>query len=146
MQPSVPLVARTSDHQKLLNRTGENRKNGKRFSEEYAMAAREGNGGNGSDPRVRFESGLPAHIMAIDATWLRDCVINDVSDMDATLTIPASIERLRLEEFFLVLSSTGPAYRRCSLAWVNGNQIGVRFLFQKGRKERSSYDPEKIVH
>jgi hypothetical protein len=110
------------------------------------MAARKGNGRNGSDPRVRFESGLPAHIMAIDATWLRDCIVNDVSDMEATLTIPASIERLRLEEFFLVLSSTGPAYRRCSLAWVNGNQIGVKFHLKKGEKLRPSYDPEKVAH
>jgi hypothetical protein len=47
---------------------------------------------NGSAPRVRFENGLPAHIMAIDATWRRDCAVNDVSDMEATLTITASIE------------------------------------------------------
>jgi hypothetical protein len=107
------------------------------------MAARRG---HSSDPRVSFENGLPAHIMAIDATWRRDCAVNDVSDMEATLTITASIEGLQLKEFFLLLSSTGLAYRRCSLAWVNGNQIGVKFLFQKGKKGRSSYDPEKLVH
>jgi hypothetical protein len=72
--------------------------------------------------------------MAIDGTWRRDCAVNDVSDMEATLTITASIEGLQLNEFFLLLSSTGLAYRRCSLAWVNGNQIGVKFLFQKGKK------------
>jgi hypothetical protein len=65
--------------------------------------------------------------------------------MDATLTITASIEGLQLKEFFLLLSSTGLAYRRCSLAWVNGNQVGVKFLFQKGKKS-PSYDPEKFVH
>jgi hypothetical protein len=50
--------------------------------------------GNGSDPRVSFENGLLAHIMAIDGTWRRDCAVNDVSDMEATLTITASIEGL----------------------------------------------------
>jgi hypothetical protein len=53
------------------------------------MAARRA---NGSDLRVSFENGLPAHIMAIDATWRRDCTVNDVLDMEATLTITASIE------------------------------------------------------
>jgi hypothetical protein len=67
------------------------------------MAARRG---NNSDPRVSFENGLPAHVMAIDATWRRDCTVNDVSDMEATLTITASIEGLHLKEFFLLLSST----------------------------------------
>jgi hypothetical protein len=109
------------------------------------MAARKG---NCSDTRVRFEHGLPAHIMAIDGTWRRDCVVNDVSEMEATLTVTASIEGLQLIEFFLLLSSTGLAYRRCSLAWVNGDQIGVKFLWQKGKKgsRRSSYDPEELVH
>ena len=42
--------------------------------------------------------------------------------------VGSSIEGLQLTEFFLVLSSTGLAYRRCQLAWVNGDQIGVIFL------------------
>jgi len=35
----------------------------------------------------------------------------------------------------LLLSSTGLAYRRCELAWVNGDQIGVNFL-KTGDKEK----------
>jgi hypothetical protein len=33
------------------------------------------------------------------------------------------------------LSSTGLAYRRCELAWVNGDQIGVNFL-KLGEKKK----------
>jgi hypothetical protein len=51
-------------------------------------------------------------MMAIDGTWRRDCVINDISDGDAKLTVNVSIEGLQLKEFFLLLSSTGLAYRR----------------------------------
>jgi hypothetical protein len=95
------------------------------------MAARKE---NCTDRRVTFENGLPAHLMAIDGTWRRDCVVNDVSETEASLTVDSSIEGLQLREFFLLLSSTGLAYRHCALAWVNGGQIGVKFLRQKGKK------------
>jgi len=78
--------------------------------------------------RVVFERGHAATIMAIDGTWGRPCVMLDVSDTGARLSIEGSIEGLQMSEFFLVLSSVGKAYRRCQLAWVNGNQVGVDFL------------------
>ncbi|WP_439372173.1 PilZ domain-containing protein [Bradyrhizobium sp. DASA03120] len=79
--------------------------------------------------RVVFERGIPAQMMGIDGTWRRDCTMEDVSDSGAKLTIDdGSVEGLHLKEFFLLLSSTGLAYRRCELAWVNGDQIGVNFL------------------
>ncbi|KRR18648.1 hypothetical protein [Bradyrhizobium retamae] len=90
---------------------------------------------NRPDRRVRFEHGVPAHLTAIDGTWRRDCTINDVSEVDATLTVNESIEGLNLRELFLLLSSTGLAYRHCSLAWVNGDQIGATFLRPKRRKK-----------
>ena len=43
---------------------------------------------------------------------------------------------LHLKEFFLLLSSTGLAYRRCELAWVNGDQIGVNFLKPSEKKKK----------
>jgi hypothetical protein len=88
--------------------------------------------------RVIFEHPVAAQLMAIDGTWRRDCSIEDVSDDGAKLTVGCSIEGLQLSEFFLVLSSTGLAYRRCKLAWVNGDQIGVIFLKRSkkpGRRE-----------
>ena len=77
--------------------------------------------------RVIFERGFAAHMMAIDGTWRRACTLEDVSDTGAKLTIEGSVEGLQLREFFLLLSSTGLAYRRCELAWVNGDQVGVYF-------------------
>jgi hypothetical protein len=73
-------------------------------------------------------------MMAIDGTWQRECTLNDVSDTGAKLTVASSIKGLSLKEFFLLLSSFGLAYRRCQLAWVNGDQIGVTFLKQKQGK------------
>jgi hypothetical protein len=45
---------------------------------------------------------------------------------------------LHLKEFFLLLSSTGLAYRRCELAWVNGDQIGVNFLKTGEKKKKTA--------
>ncbi|MBR0871572.1 PilZ domain-containing protein [Bradyrhizobium tropiciagri] len=86
--------------------------------------------------RVTFERGIPAHMMAIDGTWRRDCIMEDVSETGAKLSVDGSIEGLNLKEFFLLLSSTGLAYRRCELAWVNGDQIGVNFLKQGDKKKK----------
>jgi hypothetical protein len=44
---------------------------------------------------------------------------------------------LHLKEFFLLLSSTGLAYRRCELSWVNGDQIGVNFLKTGDKKKKT---------
>jgi hypothetical protein len=84
-----------------------------------------------SGPRFRFDHVRPARMMGIDGTWQRECTVRDVSDGGAKLTVGDSIEGLPLREFFLVLSSTGLAYRRCKLAWVNGDQIGVTFVRRK---------------
>ena len=87
--------------------------------------------------RVVFERGIPAHMMGIDGTWRRDCIMEDVSETGAKLTVDGSFEGLHLKEFFLLLSSTGLAYRRCELAGVNGDQIGVNFLKQGDKKKRA---------
>ena len=83
--------------------------------------------------RVVFERGIPAQMMGIDGTWRRE----DVSESGAKLTIDGSVEGLHLKEFFLLLSSTGLAYRRCELAWVNGDQIGVNFLKLGDKKKKA---------
>jgi hypothetical protein len=92
---------------------------------------------SGSGNRVVFERGIPAHMMGIDGTWRRDCTMEDVSESGAKLTIEGSVEGLHLKEFFLLLSSTGLAYRRCELAWVNGDQIGVNFLKMGDKKKKA---------
>src|SRR5664279_6376382 len=86
--------------------------------------------------RVTFERGIPAHMMGIDGTWRRECTMEDLSETGAKLTVEGSVEGLHLKEFFLLLSSTGLAYRRCELAWVNGDQIGVNFLKPNDKKKK----------
>lgn len=85
--------------------------------------------------RVAFERGYAANMMAIDGTWRRPCTMEDVSDTGARLTVGGSIESLNLNEFFLLLSTMGKAYRRCELAWVNGDQVGVYFLKPEVKKK-----------
>ena len=87
--------------------------------------------------RVVFERGYNAHMMAIDGTWRRACSLLDVSEDGARLAIEGSIVGLPLKEFFLLLSSPGLAYRRCELAWVNGDQVGVYFLKPGDKKKKS---------
>ena len=84
-----------------------------------------------------------AQLMAIDGTWRRECSIEDISEDGAKLTVGASIEGLQLTEFFMVLSSTGLAYRRCQLSWVNGDQIGVTFLRHRAAKKQARREPDK---
>jgi hypothetical protein len=86
--------------------------------------------------RITFERGIGAHMMGIDGTWRRDCTMEDISETGAKLTVDGSVEGLHLKEFFLLLSSTGLAYRRCELAWVNGDQLGVNFLKPADKKKR----------
>jgi hypothetical protein len=83
---------------------------------------------NVSSARVVFGRGYHVWIMAIDGTWRRSCLLNAVSAVDAELTLEGSIEGLHLKEFFLLLSSTGLAYRRCELVKVNGAELEIRFL------------------
>jgi hypothetical protein len=76
--------------------------------------------------------------MAIDGTWRRNCVLNGISATDAQLTLEGSIEGLNLKEFFLLLSSTGLAYRRCELVRVNGADIDIRFMKTKSGGNKST--------
>ena len=78
--------------------------------------------------RVQFGNGYNARIMGIDGTWQRECRIGDVSDTGAKLTIRGSVDGLNTDEFFLVLSTTGNAHRRCERVWLKGDELGVRFL------------------
>jgi hypothetical protein len=84
--------------------------------------------GDRKSERVTFERGIHTYITSIDGTWRRDCMIIDVSQTGARLRIDGFFEGLDLKEFFLLLSSTGLAFRRCRLVRVAGEQIGVEFL------------------
>ena len=97
--------------------------------------------------RVTFSRGYGVCIMGIDGTWRRNCLLNAISDTDAMLTVEGSIQGLNLKEFFLLLSSTGLAYRRCELVRVNGTEMDIRFLRGKHGKKRSSASKnEEAMH
>ena len=87
--------------------------------------------------RVTFSRGYDVCIMAIDGTWRRNCQLNAISDNDAVLTVEGSIQGLNLKEFFLLLSSTGLAYRRCELVRVNGAEMDIQFIKGKNKKKRT---------
>ncbi|MBY0382558.1 MAG: PilZ domain-containing protein [Xanthobacteraceae bacterium] len=85
--------------------------------------------------RIEFGVGHSMRIIAIDGSWYRECTMLDVSDTGALLELKHSLSGLKLDEFFLSLSSVGVAFRRCRLAWVNGSQMGVTFLKQNERAQ-----------
>jgi hypothetical protein len=81
-----------------------------------------------SGQRVAFERGINTFIMGVDGTWRRDCTMHDVSETGAKLTVAGSLEGLVIKEFLLLLTNSGTAYRRCETAWINGDQIGAKFV------------------
>lgn len=89
-------------------------------------------------PRIDFGKGVSVHIMGIDGTWRRHCAMLDISETGALLQVEGSMAGLDLKEFFLLLSSTGLAYRRCELIRVNGDQVGARFLKSIHKKKAGS--------
>lgn len=88
--------------------------------------------------RVNFANPITVHIMAIDGTWRRTCQLLDVSSTGARLLVKGSLEGLQLKEFFLLLSSTGLAYRRCGMMRITGDEIGVQFLKEQDRSKKKS--------
>ena len=100
---------------------------------------------NKGSERVTFSRGYDVCIMAIDGTWRRDCQLKAISDNDALLTLEGSIQGLNLKEFFLLLSSTGLAYRRCELVRVNGTEMDIQFLKGKNRKKKSGGPKESMI-
>ncbi len=104
--------------------------------------------GERKSERVDFERGIPVFMMGIDGTWRRDCLMIDVSQTGARLSVEGSLEGLDLREFFLLLSSTGLAYRRCRMVRLHGDQIGVEFLkvtTAKSRKQQARGSTDTVA-
>ncbi len=95
-------------------------------------------GENRKAARVQFDQVQPVNLMGVDGTWRRSCILLDVSQTGAKLEIEGSPDVLRAREFFLLLSSTGLAFRRCELVWVDGSQVGVKFMAANKKKARPS--------
>jgi PilZ domain-containing protein len=88
-------------------------------------------GNNRKANRVRFDHKHTVRIMGADGTWQRNCILLDASESGAKLEVEGSTDPLKGREFFLVLSSTGLAFRRCELIWVDGSQVGIHFVTAK---------------
>jgi hypothetical protein len=102
--------------------------------------------GDRKSERVDFDRGVRVHIMGIDGTWRRDCLMIDVSQTGARLCVDGALEGLDLKEFFLLPSSTGLAYRRCRLVRVAGDQIGVEFLALDKNANRKKAQKRHSIH
>lgn len=87
------------------------------------------------DARVKMDHRQPVNLMGSDGTWRRSCVLLDVSQTGAKLEVEGTLDVLQAKEFFLVLSSTGLAYRRCELVWIDGTTAGVHFVTMDGKKK-----------
>jgi hypothetical protein len=85
--------------------------------------------------RVRMDHKQSVNLMGSDGTWRRSCVLLDVSQSGAKIEVEGTLDVLQAKEFFLLLSSTGLAYRRCELVWIDGTTAGVHFVTADGKKK-----------
>lgn len=88
--------------------------------------------------RVRMDHKLAVNLMGSDGTWRRSCVLLDVSQTGAKIEVEGTLDVLQAKEFFMLLSSTGLAYRRCELVWIDGTIAGVHFINADGKRKSAS--------
>ena len=81
--------------------------------------------------RVVFARGIPLRIIALDGTSYQEVMLLDISDEGARLSVDRALVPSMTKEFFLVLTSSASAYRRCVVIWINGTHVGCGF---KGRR------------
>ena len=93
------------------------------------------NWNNRKSDRVQFQRAFPANLMGVDGTWSRSCKLLDVSSTGARVEIEGTTDVLKAREFFLILSSTGLAFRRCEMVWIDGATVGIRFLVNRPQKK-----------
>ena len=91
--------------------------------------------GDRKSERVRMEHRREVNLVGVDGTWRRRCALLDVSATGARLDVEGTLEVLKAGEFFLLLSSTGLAFRRCKLVRVDGTTVGVRFVTESKKKK-----------
>ena len=90
------------------------------------------------DSRVKMDHRQPVNLMGSDGTWRRSCVLLDVSNTGAKIEVEGTLDVLQAKEFFLVLSSTGLAYRRCELVWIDGTTAGIHFVTADGKRKAAN--------
>jgi len=95
--------------------------------------------GDRKSERVYLEHRHDVNLMGVDGTWRRKCVLLDVSATGARLEVEGTLDILQAGEFFLLLSSTGLAFRRCELVRIDGCTVGVRFILEKKKKKSTIF-------
>lgn len=85
--------------------------------------------------RVRMDHRQPIKLMGSDGTWRRSCVLLDISQTGAKIEVEGTLDVLQAKEFFMLLSSTGLAYRRCELVWIDGTTAGVHFVNSDSKRK-----------
>ena len=88
--------------------------------------------------RVKMDHKQAVNLMGSDGTWRRSCVLLDISQSGAKIEVEGTLDVLQAKEFFMLLSSTGLAYRRCELVRVNGTEMGIQFLKGRHRNNKKS--------
>jgi hypothetical protein len=101
------------------------------------------NWNNRKSDRVQFQRAFPANLMGVDGTWTRICHLLDVSSTGARIEIEGTTDVLRAKEFFLVLSSTGLAFRRCEMVWIDGTTVGIRFLLNNPKANNNKKSAQR---
>jgi hypothetical protein len=92
--------------------------------------------------RIRFEHRYPVNLMGVDGTWRRTCILLDVSTTGARLEVDGTLDVLKAQEFFLLLSSTGLAFRRCNSSVLTD----LRSAFASSRRRRRRRDAPSSQH
>jgi hypothetical protein len=91
--------------------------------------------------RVKMDHKQTVNLMGSDGTWRRRCLLLDVSQTGAKIEVEGTLDVLQAKEFFMLLSSTGLAYRRCELVWIDGTMAGIHFINADGKRKAAATQP-----
>jgi hypothetical protein len=80
-----------------------------------------------SNAPIHFDPPLPARLMGVDGTWSRDCFLLEVSHTGVQQLQFEGLTDCTVEFFFVLPVCRQPSFRRCKLAWIDGDRIGVSF-------------------
>jgi hypothetical protein len=79
--------------------------------------------------RIAFGNWYDTTLTAIDGTWSLKAKLHDISDSGAKLHTDGEVtERVRNEEFFLMITPDGKVSRRAKMVWRDGSHIGIHFV------------------
>ena len=82
-----------------------------------------------SNKRVALDHKIACTAIGVDGTWSIQGRLDDISDTGAKFNLLGKIDdRIRRDEFFLVLTGDGKVNRRCKIVWENSRSLGIRFL------------------